>query len=35
MCLSLVSAVVCVVIFRGTGKRLRKFLEQEYGRCHK
>lgn len=31
MCLAAISAVICIVIFKGTKRKLRKNLEQEYG----
>lgn len=35
MCLSAAAAAGCVIIFKITGKKIRKILEQEYGKCHR
>ncbi|MCI9143769.1 MAG: hypothetical protein HFH87_14345 [Lachnospiraceae bacterium] len=35
MCLTAVAAVCCVILFKITGKKIRKILEQEYGKCHR
>lgn len=35
MCLTSVVTVLFVIIFRITGKKIRKILEREYGKCHR
>lgn len=31
MAISVIAAVVCVIVFRAAGKKIRRMLEQEYG----
>lgn len=33
MCLAAAASVICMILYRLTGKRIRKILEQEYGKC--
>lgn len=35
MGLATVSAAACIIIFRITGKKIKRILEQEYGKCLK
>ena len=35
MCLTAAAAAGCVAIFHVTKKKIKKILEQEYGKCHR